>query len=380
MGNKSEFNESFEDDRLQPFIHEGFSSDDVQVSNKALSAYERDLEKILHSKAYARYFDKTQVVYLVSFDHITRRGLHVQFVSNFSRSIGKRIGLNLDLIECIALGHDVGHPPFGHEGEVYLSNISQEQGLGSFSHSSQSCRLFEMIEPLDLSFEVLDGFLCHDGGMRTRITKPCLNKERNQFDAEIELRKLTPEADLIPATWEALLVKICDTVSYLGRDIEDGIALGLIARNEVPWGEFKPSNASVLNVVRNDILATYHETGFLGFSEAIFDRLKMIRKFNFERIYWHPKLKTESSKIELVYRWLFDSLFTEWKQRGDDSLLWRSYLHSRSKMYLDSTQDAGYVIDFMAGMTDRYFLELAKERIIPQKIDIDRENLCIRSL
>src|SRR3984957_3501716 len=127
--------------------------------------YKRDVDRIVHSKAYARYIDKTQVVYLVENDHITHRSLHVQLVSNFARGIAEILHLNLDLVEAIALGHDVGHPPFGHEGEEYLSALSQEFGAGHFAHSWQSCRLFMHVEPLNLGLAVYDGFLCHDGGM-----------------------------------------------------------------------------------------------------------------------------------------------------------------------------------------------------------------------
>ena len=100
------------------------------------------VNKILQSKAYARYVDKTQVAYLIENDHITKRGLHVQMVSRLSREVGSDLKLNLDLIESIALGHDVGHPPFGHEGEGYLSQLSIERGNGPFAHPHQSCRLF----------------------------------------------------------------------------------------------------------------------------------------------------------------------------------------------------------------------------------------------
>ncbi len=335
-----------------------------------LSLYERDLERIIHSNAYARYFDKTQVVYLVPYDHLTRRGLHVQFVSMFSRMLGKRLGLNLDLIEAIALGHDVGHPPFGHEGEGYLSSICKEMGLGAFSHANQSCRLFEVIEPLDLSFEVHDGFLCHDGGMKSRVSQPNLDKTAQMHIDERKLRTVTPEVDLIPKTAEALLVKLSDTVSYLGRDIEDAIALRLIERKDVPWGMLGSSNHTLLEAARHDILTLYGDTGQFGFSEEMYQTLKKLRKFNFECIYWHPKLKTESKKIEQAYKLLFENLLTEWLEKREESLLWTAFLHSRTQEYLVNTVAAQYVVDFIAGMTDRYFLKVLQERLIPQKIEV----------
>ncbi len=118
--------------------------------------YKRDVDRIVHSRAYSRYHDKTQVVYLVPNDHITHRVLHVNLVSHFARGIAEILHLNLDLVEAIALGHDVGHPPFGHEGEQYLSSLSIEYGNGPFSHPWQSCRLFRTLEPLRLGLAVLE--------------------------------------------------------------------------------------------------------------------------------------------------------------------------------------------------------------------------------
>src|SRR5690606_10061613 len=109
-------------------------------------------------KAYTRYADKTQVVYLVDNDHVTYRGLHVQLVSQFARGIAEILRLNVNLVEAISLGHDVGHPPFGHEGEGYLSNIAQDTIGRPFVHPWQSCRLFSLIEPLNLGLAVYDGF------------------------------------------------------------------------------------------------------------------------------------------------------------------------------------------------------------------------------
>ncbi|MBS0637259.1 MAG: HD domain-containing protein, partial [Verrucomicrobia bacterium] len=143
--------------------------------------YKEDVERIIHSKAFKRYSDKTQVVYLVENDHLTHRGHHVQLVSSFSRGLAKLLGLDVDLVEAISLGHDVGHPPFGHEGEGYLSEICKERGLGAYSHSSQSCRLLSVIEPLNLCFFVYDGFLCHDGGMRKPISTPVSKTWQDHF-------------------------------------------------------------------------------------------------------------------------------------------------------------------------------------------------------
>src|SRR3984893_9346331 len=148
--------------------------------------YKRDVDRILHSKAYSRYVDKTQVVYLVENDHITHRSLHVQLVSSFARGIAEILRLNLDLVEAISLGHDVGHPPFGHEGEEYLSKLSLEYAGTIFAHPWQSCRLLSVIEPLNLGLAVYDGFLCHDGGIGTTRLTPHYGKTWQEHFDELE--------------------------------------------------------------------------------------------------------------------------------------------------------------------------------------------------
>src|SRR5262249_306641 len=175
-------------------LHKGaaFSKDhrrQVPESNLFWLPYKEDLERIIHSKALRRYSDKTQVVYLMENDHLTHRGLHVQLVSSYSRGVARLLHLNSDLVEAIALGHHLGHPPCGQEGEGYLSEISKGLNLGAFSHSSQSCRLFRLIEPLNLSFAVFDGFLCHDGGMKKRKCEPFRDKGWSDHFAELEARK-----------------------------------------------------------------------------------------------------------------------------------------------------------------------------------------------
>ncbi len=219
------------------FFRAAFSKDHERLNGAEddhRMPYKRDVDRILHSKAYARYIDKTQVVYLIDNDHITHRGLHVQLVSSFARGIAEILRLNLALVEAIGLGHDVGHAPFGHEGEGYLSALSIKYDNGVFTHPLQSCRLFSEIEPLNLGLAVYDGFLCHDGGMVGPNLIPRYGKSWDDHQAEKQEKKLHPEANIMPGTLEGCLVKLCDTISYLGRDIEDAINLGILKREDVP--------------------------------------------------------------------------------------------------------------------------------------------------
>lgn len=330
--------------------------------------YKRDVDRIVHSKAYARYSDKTQVVYLVDNDHIAHRSLHVQLVSNFARGIAEILRLNLDLVEAISLGHDVGHPPFGHEGEGYLCELSRQYGHTPFVHSYHSCRLFAELETLNLGEAVYDGFLCHDGGMRHNSHMPRFGKTWQEHLEDCAEKLADPESSIIPGTLEGCLVKLCDTASYVGKDLEDAIALKIIGRDQLPDTFLGKSNREILSTLACDIIRTSYEQEYIGMSEEAFEALKVLRRFNFTYIYTCPRLKVESSKIKESYRLLFDRLLTGYEREKEESWLWRHYLSSKSLAYVEKTPPVQLVIDFIAGMTDRYFVSTLQKMFIPSRI------------
>lgn len=332
--------------------------------------YKRDVDRIVNSKAFTRYIDKTQVVYLVLDDHLTSRSLHVQLVSNFARSLGARLSLNEDLIEAIALGHDVGHAPFGHEGENYLSALSLEYGNDHFIHNVQSCRLLFGIEPLNLALQVYDGFLCHSGGLVGRVLKPCPDKNWQDHFREIQLRVKDPKVHFYPMTLEGCLVKLCDKISYIGRDLEDAVRLNLVSKEEIPRTILGTTNRSILHVVAKDLLENSLEQEAIIISEEVFEALKILRQFNFERIYIHPKLKVESKKIKRAYRYLFETLLEDLEQQQEESEVYKKFLASKPAYYLDQTSSVQRVVDYIAGMTDRYFVKMVENYIIPKRIEI----------
>jgi dGTPase len=332
--------------------------------------YKRDVDRIVHSKSFSRYADKTQVVYLVDNDHITHRSLHVQLVSNFARGIAEILNLNLDLVEAIALGHDVGHPPFGHEGEGYLSKLSEEYGNGIFTHPLQSCRIFSEIEPLNLGFAVYDGFLCHDGGLTGTKLEPVFCKTWDTHTSDKKQKLESPDKNIFPATLEGCLVKLSDTISYLGRDIEDAISLGIIERKDVPSTILGNQNRDILNRMACDIIKLSFNQDYIAISDPVFEALNVLRKFNFENIYKHPKLKTESSKIQHSYRILFEFLYKDLNLNKRSSYVWLNFCYNKPKKYQEDTSSVQMVVDYIAGMTDKYFIRTLESLIVPKKIKL----------
>ncbi|MBA3957888.1 MAG: HD domain-containing protein [Parachlamydiaceae bacterium] len=332
--------------------------------------YKRDVDRIIHSKAYTRYGDKTQVVYLVNNDHITHRSLHVQLVSNFARGIAEILRLNLDLVEAIALGHDVGHPPFGHEGEGYLSTLSIEHGNGPFAHPLQSCRLFTEIEPLNLGLCVYDGFLCHDGGMNGSQLAPRFGKTWDDHLNDRKQKISHPDGNIWPGTLEGCLVKLCDTMSYLGRDIEDAIHLGILNRDQVPDSILGSSNRTILNVFAQDVIQMSYGKDYIAASPEVYEAMKTLRKFNFQNIYIHPKLKVESKRIKYSYRILFETLLDDFDKLKEESYIWKHFLYNKRESYLANSSPVQMVVDYISGMTDNFFIRTLETLVVPKRIDI----------
>ena len=177
-------------------------------------AFSLDADRIIHSRAYTRYIDKTQVFCLVSNDHITHRVLHVQLVSRIARTIGRFLKLNEDLIEAIALGHDIGHAPFGHDGENFLADLCLQHDLPPFQHNIQSVRFLNHLERKgrgwNLSLQTLDGILCHDGEIHANRISPGTVKDFASLDYELEQKTKNPKYKLAPMTLEGCVVRMAE--------------------------------------------------------------------------------------------------------------------------------------------------------------------------
>jgi len=332
-----------------------------------------DVDRILHSLAYTRYIDKTQVFYLIKNDHISHRVLHVQLVSKIARTIGRFLALNEDLIEAIALGHDIGHTPFGHDGERFLSDLCRQRGIGNFRHNVQSIQFLDKVERKgkgwNLCLQTLDGILCHDGEIHDRRLRPQREKTFEKLDAEIAAKKNDPDINLNPMTLEGCVVRIADTISYIGRDIEDALRLGLIKRTQLPERSVATlgnTNGTIVFNLVTDVIRNSDEKAYISFSEKISDALEELKAFNMEYIYTNRKVKKYYSLIDSLFGLLFERYLKDIKTGNSDSVIFSSFLKDMSSEYVDGYCSEEIVRDFIAGMTDHYFLAQCPEKLKPQ--------------
>ena len=205
------------------------------IANLWRPAYVRDCEKIMNCPYYNRYTDKTQVFSLYKNDDITRRALHVQFVSRIARNIGRLLGLNLDLIEAIALGHDIGHTPFGHAGEKYLNAHFFNNTGKIFLHNVQSVRVLDKIFNYNISLQTLDGILSHNGEIELQQYRPEPIKDFDEFDKKFEecCHDRAFANSITPSTLEGCVVRISDLIAYLGKDRQDAVKANIIKDESV---------------------------------------------------------------------------------------------------------------------------------------------------
>ncbi|MDR2349657.1 MAG: HD domain-containing protein [Deltaproteobacteria bacterium] len=338
--------------------------------------YAVDCDRILHSMAYSRYIDKTQVFWLVKNDHVTHRVLHVQLVSRIARTVGKTLGLNLDLLEASALGHDLGHPPFGHDGEAFLSALSEKAGIGKFVHAVMSVRFLEKLERggrgLNLTLGVLDSILCHDGESDFASLRPSVGPiDFGELDRRIEFRKASPEAMLSPMTAEGCVMRLCDSISYVGRDLEDAILLGHVKREEIPKNVAKvlgqTNGTIVYSLVKNLTENAAARKPYVCFGPETGEALTELKNFNRERIYHNPAIKKDRHKIKRLFSVFFEMFSEDFARPGGPTLpMLSSYAKNMGEEYGAAASPPEKARDFLAGMTDDYFLETASELLLPK--------------
>lgn len=334
-----------------------------------------DVDRILHSRAYTRYIDKTQVFYLIHHDHITHRVLHVQLVSKIARTIGRSLGLNEDLIEAVALGHDIGHTPFGHDGERFLSELCSSSGIGYFLHNVQSVQFLDRVERKgkgwNLCLQTLDGILCHDGEIHNQALKPDRKKTFETLGKEMTAKKASPATILIPMTLEGCVARMADTISYIGRDIEDAIRLDMIKRSDLPKecvDILGNTNGSIVYHLVTDIINNSFQNSYIAFSPEVSEALNRLKDFNLKRIYMNPKIKTHTAAIKKLFEILFEQYFNDIETENRSSVIFSGFLKDMSDDYINNHSKAEIVRDFIAGMTDQYFLRQCPQHMRPKPL------------
>ena len=393
----SELIRKIEEDRKNGYINPFRTDNTDAVRRKGDSekdklwrpAFVRDTEKILHLPQYNRYADKTQVFSFYRNDDITRRALHVQLVSRIARNIGSVLGLNTDLIEAIALGHDIGHTPFGHAGEKFLSRLYCEHTGKYFNHNIQSARVLDKVFCRNLSLQTLDGIICHNGEFEAKELYPTKNRNfavyddifqraygKNQTEKENKLYLGT----MIPATLEGCVVRLCDMLAYIGKDRQDAGIARLIPDSEC-YSDQKigKHNATIINNLTVDIIENSYGKNYVRLSDSGFSQLKAAKDENYRLIYLNEKVDTEyKTVIAPMFKDIYEKLLSDLTAGDESSVIYKhhiAHVNAQRAFYTEESYLAeepnDIVTDYIASMTDDYFLDLYKKLFSESKKHIE---------
>lgn len=334
--------------------------------------FEEDIDRILYSKAYRRYGDKTQALSFFQNAHISKRAIHVQWVSRIARQIGRGLNLNLDLLEAAALGHDLGHAPYGHVGEKALNNKLQEKHYGFFCHHANSIRNILFLERkgigYNVSLQVLDAMLCHNGEILDRKYEPDYNKTVKQFWQEYHdcWHKQDASLKLRPMTLEGCVVRISDIISYIGKDIEDAMSVGIISEEDLPDNVVDilgNHNKSIMNKLIGDLMIHSYNQPYLSFSEEVYHALASLLDFLSQKVHHHPILQRENQKLMRMVNELYD-IYLDELQSGDPYSQIVQFVSKMEKSYQQSAP-ALIVSDYLSMKTDTYVLNDYQRRFLP---------------
>lgn len=344
-------------------------------NNDVRSEFERDYTRVVHSTAYRRLKHKTQVFFSPENDHICTRSEHVTHVESISYTIANYLGLNIELTKAIAIAHDIGHSPFGHQGEKILSQISQRDIGEKFWHERHGMIMVDKVEllenpskercNLDLTYAVRDGIISHCGEIDENMLRP-----RDEF---INLYEYNYPNEYAPYTWEGCVVKISDKISYLGRDIIDAVTLGILDENN-PVIE---SNTVIINDLIYDLCQNSNFEKGLCFSDEMFKKLNALKKFNYENIYLSDRTVVCNQYFELIINTIYNLLKESFKNREkaitichelvedfEDWLsnYWNKQRDEKNKnsVIFDLENEKEFcraIIYYIAGMTDNYAID-----------------------
>jgi dGTPase len=331
--------------------------------------FARDETRILHSRPFRRLKHKTQVFLSPDDDHICTRMEHVLHVSSIAAVIGRCLNLNTDLINAIAKGHDLGHPPFGHAGERVLNDIilKDKKVPGGFKHEIHGLRVVDKLTNygagLNLTYEARDGIATHCGENFDRIVGPDRGRDLHKLD-------LLDDRTSMPATLEGCLVRLVDRIAYLGRDMEDAIKARLIGKEDIPPEVVRglgSDNGRIIGVFANDTIVNSAGKDRIEMSEEIFGLMKILKEFNYDRIYNHPEVRRVTDKANKMLGMLFyevESIY-EASDRGNNTsyvdsavkaspVLETFFKFTKNTNYTNEVEPWRVVADYVAGMTDHF--------------------------
>ena len=330
------------------------------------TAFIRDTDKILHCPFYNRYADKTQVFSLRKNDDISRRALHVQIVSRIARTLGGALGLNTDLIEAISLGHDLGHTPFGHTGERFLDEIYREKTGRRFFHNIHSVRVVDEIFPLNLTLQTLSGIAAHNGELELSRYSPAPTTSFADFDQAMENCAVSAEAmrALLPSTLEGCVMRVSDIIAYLGKDRQDAKKGKLLGVDEfVDYGIGKINSEIVNNLMVNLLEHSYGQS-YIAMDDKHFAALSNAKKENYRLIYGNAQAKMVDDSIQAMMAKLYEKLLSDLQKDRKQSPVFTHHLRYLDKPYYkrrtpyEETEKNQIVVDYIASMTDDYFIDL----------------------
>lgn len=342
------------------------SSDAIRINDEEQdfrSPFSRDADRIINFASFTRYMNKTQVFSFKNNDNIQTRLVHVLLVSRISRTIGRALDLNEDLIEAIALSHDIGHVPLGHVGEKILNKISLKELNETFLHNIEGVRNYLVLESdgkgANLTIQVMDGILCHNGEKLHKIYKPLVKSKedflKNYYDAyKMHFEKV----DFSPMTLEGCVVKISDVISYAGRDLEDAIRLGFVNRNEIPDSITRVlgnCNRDIVNTLVCDIIKNSKGNNYIKLSDDIYFSLKDLVEFNYVNIYNKANTKAQLEYYENIFYTLYYKYLNDLENNNESSSIYLNFLNNMTSEY-HKTNKKRIVIDYLSLMTDEYLM------------------------
>ena len=316
--------QAFEDARLSPLATRSYPArrSVLEDDSPVRTPFQRDRDRVVHSKAFRRLKHKTQVFISPEGDHYRTRLTHTLETTGIARTVARALGLNEDLTEAIGIGHDLGHPPFGHIGEEVLDACLQERFGQRFRHNHHSLRIVERLEALNLTEEVRDGILRHTW------------------------------SEPMPLTLEGKIVRLVDRIAYINHDIDDAVRAGIISRKDLPREELAvlgQTGSDRIDTLVLDVIEHSQEGGDVVQGADIGAAMDRLRTFMFDRVYMGEAAKREHPRIERMIRVLFEHYATE----------------PPPAMTPDATE-AERVIDWLAGMTDRYAIRVFCDLAVPQ--------------